>query len=235
MRTIAILPMKAFAAAKRRLAPELPGAERAELAAAMLDDVAAALEQAGRLDAIAVVTADADVRSALADRPIELVEDRARSGQSAAALAGVEHALARGHDRALLVPGDTPLLRPEAVDAMLDRAERDPGELLIVPDRHATGTNALLIAPPHRFEPAFGPGSLARHRARAAAAGLRHRVEVVDGLDLDVDAPEDLAELRRRLTAAPEAAPRTRAVLAALGADARRAAIAPAAGAVTGH
>ena len=40
-----------------------------------------------------------------------------------------------------------------------------PRSALIVPDRHGTGTNALVLSPPDAFEPAFGPDSCARHVA----------------------------------------------------------------------
>ena len=84
---------------------------------------------------------------------------------------------------------------------------------MIVPDRHGSGTNALLIAPPDAIEPSFGPGSFARHAARGAAAGAVVRVAQAPSLELDVDTPGDLAALRAALAARPGAAPRTRALL----------------------
>ena len=85
---------------------------------------------------------------------------------------------------------------------------------MIVPDRHGAGTNALLIAPPDALEPAFGPGSFARHAALAHAAGARVRVGRLPSLELDVDTPGDLAALRAALwPRAPAAPPRTRALL----------------------
>ena len=77
---------------------------------------------------------------------------------------GVEPRL--GADRALLVPGDCPALDPGEVSALL--AHTAP--VVIVPDRHGTGTNALLLAPPDAIAPSFGPGSFARHAALAGAA-----------------------------------------------------------------
>src|SRR5918992_1319244 len=72
-------------------------------------------------------------------------------------------------ERALLVPGDCPALDPDELDALL----RGFGgaDVVIVPDRHGSGTNALLLTPPTVIAPAFGPGSFARHAARAAGAG----------------------------------------------------------------
>jgi 2-phospho-L-lactate guanylyltransferase len=90
--------------------------------------------------------------------------------------------------RALLVPGDTPALDTADLDALLARAE----PVVIVPDRHGTGTNALLLTPPGAIAPAFGPGSCERHQAAAEAAGVDHAVLRLPSLALDVDTPEDL-------------------------------------------
>ena len=80
---------------------------------------------------------------------------------------------------------------------------------MIVPDRHGTGTNGLLLSPPDAFAPSFGPGSLARHEAAAAATGVAYAVDPLPSLVLDVDTPEDL----EATTAWPGGAPATRAAL----------------------
>jgi 2-phospho-L-lactate guanylyltransferase len=110
----------------------------------------------------------------------------------------------------LLVPGDCPALAAEEVGALLTSA--GPG-VVVVPDRHGSGTNALLIAPPGAVEPAFGPGSFARHAALGAAAGVTVQVAQAPSLELDVDTPGDLDALRACLAASRAAAPRTRALL----------------------
>jgi 2-phospho-L-lactate guanylyltransferase len=86
-------------------------------------------------------------------------------------------------------------------------------EVVIVPDRHGTGTNGLLLTPPDAIEPAFGPGSCERHRALARAAGARCQIERPASLLLDVDTGDDLAALADRLDTTSAAAARTRAVL----------------------
>ena len=85
--------------------------------------------------------------------------------------------------------------------------------VVIVPDRHGSGTNALRLTPPEVIAPAFGPGSFARHARLAAAAGAVVRIAQVPSLELDVDTPGDLAALRAALQRLPHAAPRTRALL----------------------
>ena len=84
--------------------------------------------------------------------------------------------------------------------------------MVIVPDRHGAGTNALLLSPPDAIEPSFGPGSFARHAARAREAGVAARVAALPSLGLDVDTPDDLAALRSALATRPRRrAPHARA------------------------
>jgi 2-phospho-L-lactate/phosphoenolpyruvate guanylyltransferase len=83
----------------------------------------------------------------------------------------------------------------------------------IVPDRHGTGTNGLLLAPPDAIAPSFGPDSCERHSALARAAGIEPRLQRLPSLLLDVDTGADLAALRDRLSGHSARASCTRAVL----------------------
>jgi 2-phospho-L-lactate/phosphoenolpyruvate guanylyltransferase len=215
MRTAAILPVKTCGRAKQRLGAAVEAPDRAELAGAMVEDVLAALGAVAGLDDVVVVTAEKRAAAAAAAAGAHVVPDPDELGQSAAAELGIEAATARGAERVLLVPGDCPALDAAEVTALL---ARDPGErsLVIVPDRHGSGTNALLIAPPDAVVPSFGPGSFARHAAGGRAAGARVSVAQAGSLALDVDTPGDLAALRAALADLPGAAPRTRAVLTRL-------------------
>ncbi len=212
MRTIAILPIKSFGAAKQRLSGLLGSGSRQALAQAMFQDVLASLRKVPGIDGIAVVTANSVAQSAARGNGIELLFDPDEGGQSAAASIGIEHALEHGFDRVLLVPGDTPLVDAGEISALLASAEADAVDVVIVPDRHLTGTNALLLHPPRAIDPGFGPGSLERHCDRAEAAGVKYRIENVPSLMLDVDTPDDLAELAALLEER-RAAPTTRGAL----------------------
>ena len=213
MRTIAILPIKGFGIAKQRLSALLGSGSRQALAQAMFSDVLASLRHVRGLDAIAVVTAEPAAESVVRRTDVRLLRDREQAGQSAAAAIGIAHALEQGFDRALLVPGDTPLLDPHELDAMLERADEEGTALSIVPDRHQSGTNALLLCPPTAIRPSFGPGSLERHRAAAREAGLAHRIEEISSLMLDVDTPADLAEVAQCLDDRRGQAPMTQGAL----------------------
>jgi 2-phospho-L-lactate guanylyltransferase len=212
VRTLAVVPIKTFDIAKQRLASALARGSRESLAQAMFADVLAALRRARRIDAIVVVTGDATADS-LARGIAMVLSDRAQAGQSAAAEIGVGHALREGFDRVLLVPGDTPLVDPRELDALLERVAADRLAVAIVGDRHGTGTNALVLSPPDAIQPSFGPDSLARHTAAAEAADLPHRVEDVGSLAHDVDTPEDLAALATALGETRHGAARTRGAL----------------------
>jgi 2-phospho-L-lactate/phosphoenolpyruvate guanylyltransferase len=211
MRTAAVLPVKSFGRAKQRLGDAVGEPDRGELAAAMLGDVLDALGAVGGLADVIVVTAEQRAVAAARSAGAHVVDDPVEAGQSDAAARGVRAAIARGAHRVLLVPGDCPALDASEVGRLLDEF---PGAgLVIVPDRHGSGTNALLIAPPGTVDPSFGPGSFARHAARGAAARTVVRVAQAPSLELDVDTPGDLAALRAALTELPAAAPRTRAFL----------------------
>ena len=207
MRTLAVLPIKSFGRAKQRLGGAVEGVERRALAEAMAGDVLEALGSVRGLDGVIVVSSE------WVGEDVEVVHDPDEAGQSAAAARGVRAAVARGAQRVLLVPGDCPALDPDEVATLLDTA--GPG-VVIVPDRHGSGTNALLIEPPTVVGPAFGPGSFARHAALAHAAGARVRVAHAPSLELDVDTPGDLEALRAALDARAGGAARTRALLARL-------------------
>ena len=213
MRTLAIVPIKSLAHAKQRLARALAGGTRRSLVQAMFSDVLGALRRTEGVDAIAVVTDDVVADSLARGDRVAVLPDGRETGQSQATGVGIEYAAEHGFERVLLVPGDTPLIDPIELEGLLTRCERDEIGVAIVPDRHETGTNALVITPPDAFSPSFGPDSLERHLALARDGGVVHRVEHVASLALDVDTPADLAALWTVIDESRRGAQRTRGML----------------------
>jgi 2-phospho-L-lactate guanylyltransferase len=209
MRTVAVLPIKSFARAKRRLGEAVGGGDRQALVEAMVGDVLEALGAVPAIDEVLVVTAEPLAVRAAEAVGAAVVHDPEEAGQSAAASRGIDAALARGAERALLVPGDCPALDPDEVSGLLEVG----AAVVIVPDRHGSGTNALALTPPDAVPPSFGTGSFARHAAHARAAGATVKVRELPSLGLDVDTPGDLAALRSALATRQGGAARTRAVL----------------------
>jgi len=211
MRTLAVLPVKRFALAKQRLGERLSPEQREALAKAMVKDTLSALMVVSELDGVLVVTNEPSVAAVAQGLGALVAADPTESGQSDAAAVGIAQALARGIERVLLVPGDCPALDSEEVAALL-RAPTGERSVLVVPDRHGAGTNALLLSPPDVIEPGFGPGSFERHRERAAQAAAELTVARPATLLLDIDTPADLAAL---LDGPSWRAPRTRSAYTA--------------------
>ncbi len=210
MRTAAILPVKRFARAKQRLGETIAGSLRDDLARAMVGDVLLALSQTGSIERTIVVTGEDSVAVAARQEGALVVQDIAEENQSAAVTLGVAAAITDGFERVLCIPGDCPALDPAELDSLL--AREMPGTV-VIPDRHGTGTNGLLLSPPDAIAPSFGPDSCKRHRALALQAGTDCRIERLESLLLDIDTSADLDVLRERLSSEQTRAPRTRAVL----------------------
>jgi 2-phospho-L-lactate/phosphoenolpyruvate guanylyltransferase len=217
MRTAAILPVKRFAQAKQRLGASVADPLRLELARAMVGDVLSALAETAAIELTIVVTGEPSVAAAARAGGAIVIDDTAQEGQSAAVGLGVRRALDAGIERVLCIPGDCPTLDPAELEALLgarpDVHSASGAEVVIVPDRHGTGTNGLLLSPPEAIPPSFGPDSRERHTALALAAGVAARIEQPPSLLLDIDTGDDLAVLRDRLSGERIRASRTRAVL----------------------
>jgi 2-phospho-L-lactate/phosphoenolpyruvate guanylyltransferase len=221
VRATAIIPVKRFGSAKQRLLEAMDRPARAAMVKAMLGDALAAVSRADRIERTIVVTGEGRAeRVALnharaTNAPLEVMQDPDDPGHSAAATLGIIRAIALGAEAVALLPGDCPLLDPAELDQALERLS--PGCVAVVPDRHETGTNALLMAPADAIGPAFGEGSCERHLDRARRRGHRAATEKLQSLALDLDTPDDLRALVEALASGSERAPRTAAELDRLG------------------
>jgi 2-phospho-L-lactate/phosphoenolpyruvate guanylyltransferase len=218
-RTIAVLPIKRFGVAKQRLDSGLSDGTRRALAEAMVTDVLIALRRAKGIDEVLVVSGETmAVALAAGYDAAAVIDDPDDIGHSAAAVRGVQAAMERGATRVLLVPGDCPALDPSEIDELLEDADGvDTPDVVVVPDRHGDGTNALLLTPPDAIRPAFGPGSRERHERLAQEAGATCTAIAVPTLGLDVDTVDDLAALRTALEDVRGGASHTRGLLARFG------------------
>jgi 2-phospho-L-lactate/phosphoenolpyruvate guanylyltransferase len=203
----AILPVKRLAKAKKRLGTGMSEQTRRDLVLAMAGDVLDAIAAARTVERTLVVTSEPGVEALARAAGADVVPDPAEEGHAEAALIGIERAAADGARCVVLLPGDCPLLDPRELDGLLTGVpERYVG---IVPDRHRTGTNALVLSPPGAIRPAFGEGSLERHLEAAQEAGIPHAEEDIASLALDLDTPADVIALTTALDLRGGRAPRT--------------------------
>jgi 2-phospho-L-lactate/phosphoenolpyruvate guanylyltransferase len=190
-RVIVIVPVGTLEGAKSRLGETLDAEERRDLVTRMIRrTVEAAVGTPGVAETI-VVTPDDEVRGlalAAGARPLRQRSQGLNRGLREAR----EDAMAGGADAVLVLPIDLPMVSADAIAAILaPLRDRDQPLVVIVPDRHRRGTNALLLSPPDAIEFGFGGDSRAAHAACAEEAGAR-LVELGGPLALDLDTPEDL-------------------------------------------
>jgi 2-phospho-L-lactate guanylyltransferase len=192
--TWALVPLRGLEDAKTRLGAELDPEERLELVVAMSTRTLAATRDAPGIRGTVLVTADpAAAELARAFGALTLVQRL--PGLNAALREARAIAQNHGATAVLVVPIDLPAISADEIEALLRQATTHGSAarplVLAVPDRHGTGTNALLVSPPAAIEPAFGEGSFAAHRSAAAEGGavfVRHE----GPLSLDVDTSADL-------------------------------------------
>jgi len=191
-RVVPVVPVKRLDRALMRLAGLLAAPLRRALQEAMLADVLVAARACPIVSPPVVVTSDPGAARIAREAGARVVPDHAPPrGIDAAVTRGLAVAERDGAGAALVLFADLPLVSPEDLAAIIEAGREE--RVTIAVSRDGTGTNALLLRPPTAMEPALGPGSLARHRARAAALGLTLRTVDLPGLTLDVDTPDDLA------------------------------------------
>ena len=211
MTSAALVPVKALAAGKSRLAGSLPRGALERLALAMLGDVVGALRGTALLARVMVVTPDprvADEAAALGAEPL-LRDD---PGLNPALDAGARVLAAGGAERLLVVLGDVPGARSTELAELFGALDALGGRGAVLAPSRDGGTSALLRAPWDVVPNRFGKDSAAAHRAAAREASVPYRELALASLAIDLDRLEDAHALR----ASPDA-PRTRALLAELG------------------
>jgi len=191
-----VVPIRAFALGKARLAGSLDAAARAALGRSLATRVATA---AGGYPTV-VVSSDDEVREWARTLGVATVDDP--GSLDAAADAGRLHLAGLGCGRVVIAHADLPDVR--SFDAVLHDGTRPV--VAIVPCHRDDGTPVLSLPATAPFRFAYGPGSFRRHAAEAHRLGLGVRVVRDRSLAFDVDLPDDLAALSDLGALAPSSA-----------------------------
>jgi 2-phospho-L-lactate guanylyltransferase len=203
-RAAIVIPIRSLSDGKTRLSPVLDPAARATLTRDMLDGVVrAALGTLSRAEVV-VISPDPDALAEVGriDASIRLVlQDPNRPGLVPALVQAAEYARHIGVSTVLILPADLPLVSSADIDNLLRR----DAPVVIAPDRHRMGTNALMVrldafGEPFAFQ--FGEGSFAKHQDEAARLGVDAVTATAPGTSFDLDTPEDLLKLNELRTPA---------------------------------
>lgn len=193
----AIVPVKPLRSGKSRLAGALSADERAELNQTLLQHTLKTLSNLKEVEHVLVVSRDPQALTIARAHGARTVREDGQPHLNTALQRATIVAKVHATRGVLVLPADLPLITQEDVLTLIQRAA-DPPVVVIAPDRHERGTNALLIAPAGLIEYDFGENSFQRHCQRVKEAGARLEIVNLPTIALDLDLPEDL-ELVRRL------------------------------------
>lgn len=196
----AIVPVKPLKRGKSRLAGILTEEERTQLNQNLLEKTLKTLSQIKELDHVLVVSRDPHALTIARNFGAKTVQEDGQPHLNTALTRATVVAQVHSTQGILVLPADLPLLTTDDVLALIDRAVKPP-VVVIAPDRHNKGTNALLMFPAGLIEYDFGEGSFQRHCERARQVGAKLEIVELPSLALDLDLPEDL-EMVRKMEAA---------------------------------
>jgi 2-phospho-L-lactate guanylyltransferase len=189
--TALLVPVKAFRAAKRRLAPVIGDDDRRRLARWMAEGVVAAGAPLPTF-----VACDDDEVAGWAEALGAGVLWGPGLGLNGAIDHGIQTIAGKGFDHVIVAHGDLPL--PHALPTVM-RA----GEVVLVPDRRSDGTNVVARPCACSLPADYGGGSFRRHLASALRSGAPVTVRRDPHLSIDVD---NIADCRHPEVAAALAA-----------------------------
>jgi len=193
----AIVPVKPLRSGKSRLAGTLSEDERAELNRTLLQHTLKTLSDLKEVEHVLVISRDPQVLTVARMYGARTVREDGQPHLNTALKRATVVAQVYATRGVLVLPVDLPLISREDILTLIERAA-DPPVVVIAPDRHEKGTNALLISPSGLIEYDFGENSFQHHCQRVKEAGARLEIVNLPSLGLDLDLPEDL-ELVRKL------------------------------------
>ena len=192
----AIVPVKPLRRGKSRLAGALSEDERTELNRNLLQNTLKTLSELKELEEVLVISRDPAALTIARNYGARTVREDGQPELNTALKRATVIAQVYAIRGVLVLPADLPLISREDVLTLIERAV-DPPVIVIAPDRHEKGTNALLISPSGLIEYDFGENSFQRHCERAKKAGARLEIVNLPTLGLDLDLPEDLELIRK--------------------------------------
>jgi 2-phospho-L-lactate/phosphoenolpyruvate guanylyltransferase len=190
----AIVPVKPLRRGKSRLSGALSEDERTQLNEKLLKHTLKTLSGLKELEQVLVVSRDPHALTIARKHGARTVREDGQPHLNTALTRATVVAKLHATRGVLILPADLPLLSRNDILTLIERATNPP-VVVIAPDRHEKGTNALLLSPAGLIEYDFGENSFERHCELAKKAGARLEIVKLHSLGLDLDLPEDLVLL----------------------------------------
>lgn len=194
--TFAIVPVDEMSVygAKSRLVGHLSQEDRDALVIYMLKDVLDALSDMEKV----LLISPADLKSYfkyygvdVSKYPVEFIKESERGGLDSAVNHATFHALDKGAEATLFVPGDVPLIEKSDVKKVLRLGERHG--LVICPAKDG-GTGMLYRRPPTIINTRFTTKSFYEHAKEAESKNVKVHIHYSAHFSLDIDTREDIAD-----------------------------------------
>jgi 2-phospho-L-lactate guanylyltransferase len=198
---VAIVPVKTVTQGKSRLASILSEEQRVTLIGQLLRRTLGVLLGCQQIHQTIVVTPDPRVMAwsktagatTLAEKPMLASEDHLNGALNQAA----QLAQSSGAMGLLILPADLPFVTPDELACFLDKGQSR--QMVICPDRHEKGTNALLLTPPVPFTFQYGEQSYQKHLLEAKRRELTWCSFPLPGLTFDLDTVADWRDYQRQV------------------------------------
>lgn len=192
----AIVPVKPLRRGKSRLAGALSEDERTELNRSLLQNTLKTFSDLKEVEEVLVISRDPQALAIARQYGARTVREDGQPELNTALKRATVIAQVYATRGVLILPADLPLVTRDDVLALIERAGESPS-VVIAPDRHGTGTNALLISPAGLIEYDFGENSFQRHCQQAKEVGAHLEIVDLPTLGLDLDLPQDLELVRK--------------------------------------
>lgn len=199
----AIVPVKPLRRGKSRLASILGEDERTALNHMFLENVLEILKHIREIGQTLVVSRDPAALAVAREFDARTVLEDGNPDLNSALQRATLLARAFSVSGVLILPADLPLLQPADLQQLFNQAAPAPS-VTIAPDRHESGTNALLIKPTGLLRYHYGKDSYHHHSELARQAGATLTVVHNANLALDVDTPADMELFNQVIASDPK-------------------------------
>ncbi len=187
----AILPVKKYSIGKSRLQHFFSEAELAELNQQLFESTFTKLKETPGIDNILVVSREQHALQWSRNHGgIALLEDDPSTLNSAISKAQ-NYVCDAGGGRIMVLPSDLPLMTSKDLLNLIGLADGER-QLVIVPDHHQSGTNALIMSEPELIRPSFGSGSFRKHTRQAMERNANLVIYLNENIQWDLDTSLEL-------------------------------------------
>lgn len=198
-----VVPVKPLNVAKSRLTDVLTSEQRMRFAESMLRRTLNVTRATRAVTGTLVISRDTKALAIARDLGARTVQESGAPALNPALMRATQLLASWRSESVLILPADLPLLTPEDITGVVRAAGDAERSVVIASDRSNDGTNALFVRPPGIITYEYGPQSYQRHIAFARAADALVCELDSENLQFDLDLPQDIVDLYRKLTGQP--------------------------------